>query len=68
MKKINEYPEILTAKMIAEYLEVGYTKALNIIKYSNLDSLKLGKEYRVTKKAFEAWLYAEGKREFLCEA
>lgn len=64
---IKEMNEILDARMICNYLGVGYTKALNLIKYGGLDYIKIGNTYRVTKKAFEEWLFQSGQREIAVE-
>lgn len=65
---IKDMPEILNARMICDYLGIGYTKGLSLIKYGGLDYIKIGNTYRITKKAFQEWLFTEGKREFLCDS
>lgn len=59
----NEYPEILTAKMIAQILGVGYTKALHTIQYGQMQYIKIGNTYRIPKKSFIEWLFEKEKRE-----
>lgn len=68
MKTIEDMPEILNVKMICNYLGIGYTKGLNLVKYGGLDYIKIGNTYRITKKAFEQWLFTEGKREVLSDS
>lgn len=58
-----EYPEILTAKMIAQILGVGYTKALHTIQYGQMHYIKIGNTYRVPKQSFIKWLFEKDKRE-----
>ncbi len=58
-----EYPEILTAKMIAQILGVGYTKALHTIQYGQIHYIKIGNTYRVPKHSFIEWLFEKEKRE-----
>lgn len=58
-KRLEDYPEILTARMIAQYLGIGYTKALNLIQYGGINHLKLGSTYRVPKQHFIKWLGLE---------
>lgn len=55
-KNLEDYPEILTAKMIADYLGIGYTKALSLIQHSGISYLKLGNTYRVPRATFHTWL------------
>ena len=57
------YPEILTAKMIAEILGIGYTKALHTIQYGEMHYIKIGNTYRVPKKSFIEWLFEKERRE-----
>jgi len=62
MKNLNEYPEIMTAKNIAEYMGISYAKALYLLKYSNVSCLKIGHIFKVSRNAFEAWLNEPGKK------
>lgn len=41
-RPINEYPEVLDARMIATIMGIGYVKALHTIKYGGIRYLKLG--------------------------
>ena len=67
-KSLNDYPEMLNVRMLAEILGVGYTKALNIVKYStDLPYLKLGNTYRIHRKNLEKWLELDKKREYMFE-
>lgn len=58
-----DYPEILTAKMIAQILGIGYTKALHTIQYGEMQYIKIGNTYRVPKQSFIEWLFEKDKRE-----
>jgi len=60
-------PTVLSVSDIAKVLAVGYSKALKIAKYSDLDTIKLGKSYRVTKSNFVTWLDKQGKRSYAFE-
>ncbi len=59
MRKIksnfNELPDLLDAEMISEYLGLSYNSSLRLIKY-NMEYLKLGRYYRVTKDNFSKFL------------
>lgn len=67
MKNDNElfkdYPEILTAKMIAQILGIGYSKALHTIQYGQMHYIKIGNTYRVPKQSFIKWLFEKERRE-----
>jgi hypothetical protein len=65
-KLLSDYPEMLNAKMIAEILQVGYTKALNLIKY-HLPYMKFGNTYRVHKGHLESLLKSSHSKEFLLD-
>lgn len=58
-------PEVLTAKDIAEYLDVGYAKALRLLKYGGIPNIRLGNTFRVSKQVFEKWLNKDQKQMYL---
>jgi hypothetical protein len=62
MKNLNEYPEIMNAKNIAEYMDISYAKALHMLKYSDIPCLKIGHIFKISKKVFEVWLNEPGKK------
>lgn len=47
--------EILNARDVANYLRIGYTKALSLMKHE-LPSLKFGNTYRINRYSLEDWL------------
>ena len=53
-------PEMLTPKEVAEILKISYESALGFIKYSGLDYIKVGNQYRVSKDKLEAFLNRKG--------
>ncbi len=53
-----EFPEMITAKDVAKILNIGYTKALEMLKYKVIRSVKLGNSYRTTPQAVDEWLKA----------
>lgn len=57
-----KYPEVLNAKMIAEIMSLGYVKALNLIKYSDINYIKIGNTYRIPKKNFIEWLHSNSSK------
>lgn len=52
---------MLTAADIAENLQVSYETALDFIKYSGIDYVKIGRQYRVSEKKMQAFLSRKGK-------
>lgn len=46
----------LTAYEISEILKISYEKALDFIKYSGIPYVKIGRQYRVSEKAFYNYL------------
>lgn len=53
---INDYPEILSVKDIAKYINTSYSKALNIVKSGSIPTKRFGTNYLVSKASFEKWL------------
>lgn len=45
-----------TAHDVAEMLQISYEQALRLMKYSNLKTVKIGRQYRVSEKALVAFL------------
>ena len=54
--KIASLPDILTARDVANALNIGYTKALRVIRYGGMRYIQLGRVYRVSKDNFVDWL------------
>ena len=59
-----QLPEMLTPYEIAEMLKISYHKALEFIKYSGIDYMQIGHQYRVSAERFYAFVNAKGKRNF----
>lgn len=53
-------PEMLTPKEVADILKISYESALAFIKYSGVDYIKVGRQYRVTKDKLNAFLMKKG--------
>lgn len=58
-----QIPELLTAKEIAEILKISYPQALQFIRYSGIDYIRVGNQYRVVKTKFVDFLNKKGGRE-----
>ena len=63
MNNTQNIPELITAKEISEILKISYPQALSFIKYSGMDYLKIGNQYRVIKSKFYDFLNKKGIRE-----
>jgi len=64
-RRLEDYPEVMTPKMISEYLGIGYNKALRLIKTGQFTCLQVGNAYRVTRVDFNSWLSKPGLRKVL---
>ena len=53
-------PEMLTPREVAELLKISYETSLAFIKYSGLDYLKVGNQYRVSAEKLRAFLNRKG--------
>ena len=53
-------PEMLTPKEVAETLKISYEAALAFIKYSGVDYVKVGRQYRVSEEKLKAFLMRKG--------
>lgn len=62
---IEEYPDLLDARMFSEIFRISYVKALHIIKYSGIPYLKLGNTYRFSRLAVIALISQEGQQHIL---
>ena len=62
MQSLREYPEIMTPKNIAEYMNISYAKALHLLKYSTIPSIKIGHIFKVSRNVFEIWLNEPNKK------
>ncbi len=53
--------KMLTTAEIAEILQVSYETALNFIKYSGIDFIRIGRQYRVSAEKLSAFLSKRGQ-------
>lgn len=47
---LDEYPDILTVKEVREILFIGRDKAYRLLKSGELPAVKVGRDWRVSKK------------------
>ena len=52
---------MLTPRVVAEILRVNYETALAFIKYSGVDYLRVGRQYRVQESKLKAFLARKGR-------
>lgn len=55
-------PKFLTPNEIAEILKISYPTALAFVKYSGIDYIKIGNQYRVSEEKFNAYIQKKGKQ------
>lgn len=53
-------PNYLTPYEIRDLLKISYDQALAFIKYSGIDYIKVGRQYRVDEKVLQAFLSQRG--------
>ncbi len=53
-------PVMLTPHDVADIMKVSYETALEFIKYSGIDYIKIGRQYRVSKDKLTAFLQKKG--------
>ena len=47
----------MTVTEVADYLRVSYDTALNLMKYSEMECIQIGRQYRVLKSKLDEFLY-----------
>lgn len=52
--------KVLTVKEVAEILKVSYDSALAFVKYSGIDYIQVGRQYRVTEEKLTSFLTKKG--------
>jgi len=54
-------PTMLSVKDIAAILKVSYDSALEFIKHSGIDYIKVGRQYRVSEEKLTVYLQQQGQ-------
>lgn len=57
---MNDIPELLTAYEIAKILKISYHGALDFIRHSGVDYIRIGNQYRVSADKFRAFIASKG--------
>ena len=52
---------MLTPKDIARILNICYPNAIDFVRYSGIDYIKVGRQYRVSEDKLNAFLAQKGK-------
>lgn len=73
-KTLNDYPDILKPNDIMNILQIGRSTCYNLLYGGFIPSIRIGKQYRITKKSLAEYLdlpydnNADGlpRREFKC--
>ena len=60
-REVRTLPEMLTPQEVAEIMKVSYESALAFIKYSGIDYIKVGRQYRVSAEKLKAFLNRKGQ-------
>ena len=47
----------MTVTEVADYLRVSYDTALNLMKYSDMECVQIGRQYRVLESKLNEFLY-----------
>lgn len=47
----------MTVTEVADYLRVSYDTALNLMKYSDMECIQIGRQYRVLESKLNEFLY-----------
>lgn len=53
-------PVMLTPHDVAEIMKISYETALDFIKYSGIDYIKIGRQYRISRDKLTAFLQKRG--------
>ena len=53
--------KMLTPNEVAQVLQISYESALAFIKYSGIDYIRVGRQYRVSEEKLTAYLTKRGR-------
>ena len=60
---MEKLPRMLSPREVAKILGISYEAALAFIRYSGIDYIKVGRQYRVSEEKLAAFLAQKGQRE-----
>ena len=58
---MDKMPNMLTPKEISKILNLSYGLTLEFIKYSGIEYIQIGRQYRVSEEKLNAFLNQKGK-------
>lgn len=58
---MSDSPHMLTPREVAGILNVSYESALAFLKYSGVDYVRVGRQYRVAEDKLNAFLMKKGR-------
>ena len=53
---LDSLPDVLSARDVAAILNIGYVKALGLIRFGGMNYIQVGRVYRISKTNFVQWL------------
>lgn len=57
----NDYPEVLTAKDVADLLRIGKNRAYELCKSQGFPAVRFGRSYRISKTLLLEWYQKQAK-------
>lgn len=61
--RYEDLPDVLTIPQMAEFLQIGTTKAYEMSHWRGFPAIRIGRSIRVPKKALMEWLEQQHQRE-----
>lgn len=55
-----DLPEVLTIKELARILRIGLNSAYNLVRQGKVRYVKIGKQYRIPRRAVQEYMEANG--------
>jgi excisionase family DNA binding protein len=56
MELLTKYPDVLTVSQLKEILQLGKNKTYKLLQNGTISSIKIGNDYRITKKSLLDYL------------
>ncbi|GCD12405.1 helix-turn-helix domain-containing protein [Clostridium tagluense] len=53
---LNNLPDVLTTKQLAEFLQISDQTVIRAIKSEKLEAFKVGKDWRIEKESVLKWI------------
>lgn len=59
MNNLADYPDIMSTEEMCEYLRISVTTGYKLLKNKEIDSIKIGKTYKIPKSSLRKYLNIE---------